>query len=200
MGPVEFEEQTHHMHYTAMILSLVVAGLGIFLSYLTYYKKKISADNVAAKFKGLHTFLYNKWYFDELYGSVVVGVSSVLQVGGLVSSEAFRWTKDSGKQSLGDLAGDGLFSTAYGVSGDGSVVVGSGRDASGERAFIWDEADEVVRLARISHPRITIDTSGLTPKATELANRLADDIGKLDAATLDELVAILGRKRPKPRG
>jgi transcriptional regulator with XRE-family HTH domain len=66
--------------------------------------------------------------------------------------------------------------------------------------IIWDEADEVVRLARISHPRITIDTSGLAPKATELANRLADDIGKLDAATLDELVAILGRKRPKPKG
>jgi len=66
--------------------------------------------------------------------------------------------------------------------------------------IIWDEADEVVRLARISHPRITIDTSGLTPKATELANRLADDIGKLDPATLDEIVAILGRKRSKPRG
>lgn len=66
--------------------------------------------------------------------------------------------------------------------------------------IIWDEADEVVRLARISHPRITIDTSGLTPKATELANRLADDIGKLDAATLDELLATLGRKRQKPRG
>ncbi|MFO1131715.1 MAG: helix-turn-helix domain-containing protein [Hyphomicrobiales bacterium] len=66
--------------------------------------------------------------------------------------------------------------------------------------IIWDEADDVVRLARISHPRITIDTSGLTPKATELANRLADDIGKLDAATLDELVAILGKKRAKPKG
>ena len=66
--------------------------------------------------------------------------------------------------------------------------------------IIWDEADEVVRLARISHPRITIDTSGLNPKATELANRLADDIGKLDPATLDELIATLGRKRPKPRG
>lgn len=66
--------------------------------------------------------------------------------------------------------------------------------------IIWDEADEVVRLARISHPRITIDTSGLTPKATELANRLADDIGKLDAATLDELLAALGRKRQKPKG
>lgn len=66
--------------------------------------------------------------------------------------------------------------------------------------IIWDEADEVVRLARISHPRITIDTSGLNPKATELANRLADDIGKLDAATLDELLGTLGRKRQKPKG
>lgn len=66
--------------------------------------------------------------------------------------------------------------------------------------IIWDEADEVVRLARISHPRITIDTSGLNPKATELANRLADEIGKLDAATLDELLVMLGRKRQRPRG
>ena len=66
--------------------------------------------------------------------------------------------------------------------------------------IIWDEADEVVRLARISHPRITIDTSGLNPKATELANRLADEIGKLDTATLDELLVLLGRKRQKPRG
>ena len=66
--------------------------------------------------------------------------------------------------------------------------------------IIWDEAEEVVRLARISHPRIAIDTSGLNPKATELANRLADDIGKLDAATLDELLATLGRKKQKPRG
>ncbi|MEI8177312.1 helix-turn-helix domain-containing protein [Aestuariivirga sp.] len=66
--------------------------------------------------------------------------------------------------------------------------------------IIWDEADDVVQLARISHPRITIDTSGLNPKATELANRLADDIGKLDAATLDELLVTLGRKRQKTRG
>ncbi len=66
--------------------------------------------------------------------------------------------------------------------------------------IIWDEADEVVRLARISHPRITIDTSGLNPKATELANRLADEIGKLDPAVLDELLVLLGRRKQKPKG
>lgn len=66
-------------------------------------------------------------------------------------------------------------------------------------SIIWDDAEEVVRLARISHPRIAIDTSGLNPKATELANRLADEIGKLDAATLDELVAVLDRRKQKPK-
>lgn len=66
--------------------------------------------------------------------------------------------------------------------------------------IIWDDAEEVVRLARISHPRITIDTSGLTPRATELANRLADDIGKLDASSLEEILIILDRKRLKLRG
>lgn len=62
---------------------------------------------------------------------------------------------------------------------------------------IWDDAEEVVRLARISHPRVTIDTSGLNSRATELANRLADDIAKLDQAALDELLAVLERRRQK---
>lgn len=66
--------------------------------------------------------------------------------------------------------------------------------------IIWDDAEEVVRLARISHPRISIDTSGLSPKATELANRLADEIGKLDQATLDELLTALDRRRARLRG
>jgi len=62
--------------------------------------------------------------------------------------------------------------------------------------IIWDEAEEVTRLARISHPRITIDTSGLNPLATELANRLADDIGKLEPQTLNELLKVLAAKKP----
>ena len=61
--------------------------------------------------------------------------------------------------------------------------------------IIWDEAEEVARLARISHPRIAIDTSGLNPLATELANRLADDIGKLEPQTLNELLKVLAAKR-----
>jgi transcriptional regulator with XRE-family HTH domain len=66
--------------------------------------------------------------------------------------------------------------------------------------IIWDDAEEVVRLARISHPRIAIDTAGLNPRATELANRLADEIGKLDPAVIEEMISALDRKRQKPKG
>tara|TARA_R110002124_G_scaffold109676_12_gene262888 strand:+ start:25478 stop:25846 length:369 start_codon:yes stop_codon:yes gene_type:complete len=64
---------------------------------------------------------------------------------------------------------------------------------------IWDEAEDLQRLAEISDPRITIDTAGLVPEATELTNRLAADIGKLDADDLralrDEVVRRSGKKR-----
>ena len=60
--------------------------------------------------------------------------------------------------------------------------------------IIWDEAEELQRLAELSHPKITIDTSGLEPAATELANRLARDIGALGAEDLEALKAELIRR------
>jgi transcriptional regulator with XRE-family HTH domain len=59
---------------------------------------------------------------------------------------------------------------------------------------IWDDAEDLARLARVSHPRITIDTAGLDPKATELANRLARDIARLDPATVQTMLACLDSK------
>lgn len=50
--------------------------------------------------------------------------------------------------------------------------------------LIWDDSEELKRLARLSHPRVTVDTSGMSPRATELANELADCIGNLDEQTL----------------
>ena len=66
--------------------------------------------------------------------------------------------------------------------------------------IIWDDAEAVVRLARISHPRITVDTAGLSPKATELANRLADDIGRLDGKSIAEMLAVLEKRPAKFKG
>lgn len=56
---------------------------------------------------------------------------------------------------------------------------------------IWDEADELIRLADLSHPRVTVDTAGLDPEATLLANRLSREIGLLEGGDLHRLAAIL---------
>ena len=54
--------------------------------------------------------------------------------------------------------------------------------------IIWDEADELRRLGRLSHPRVVIDTAGLSPEATELANRLAERIAGLPSASVQRLL------------
>ena len=45
--------------------------------------------------------------------------------------------------------------------------------------LIWDEADDLARLARLSNPRVTVNTAGLTPEQTALANRVAQMIHRL---------------------
>ena len=52
---------------------------------------------------------------------------------------------------------------------------------------IWDEAEDLQRLAELSDPKVSIDTAGLVPEATELANRLAKDIGRLSVEALTVL-------------
>jgi transcriptional regulator with XRE-family HTH domain len=55
--------------------------------------------------------------------------------------------------------------------------------------LIWDDAEELKYLAAISHPKVTIDTAGLPPQATELANLLAESIQDY---SVDQLEKILG--------
>mgnify|MGYP002781320904 FL=1 len=59
--------------------------------------------------------------------------------------------------------------------------------------LIWDDAEELARLARLSHPRVVLDTAGLSAEATALANRLARDIRHLPPETLAALHAVLDR-------
>ena len=59
---------------------------------------------------------------------------------------------------------------------------------------IWDDAEELQRLAELSDPRITIDTGGMSPEATELANRLSASIGKLSPDDLAALKSELTRR------
>lgn len=59
--------------------------------------------------------------------------------------------------------------------------------------IIWDEAEELQRLAEISNPRIVVDTAGLDPKATELANRLSTNIGRVEVRVLEDMILTLAK-------
>ncbi|MDO9710590.1 helix-turn-helix domain-containing protein [Paracraurococcus lichenis] len=75
--------------------------------------------------------------------------------------------------------------------------------------LIWDDAEEVARLARLSHPRVVVDTAGLSAEATALANRIAREIRRLPPETIAALEAVLdgaaaaegqaARSRPQAR-
>jgi transcriptional regulator with XRE-family HTH domain len=57
--------------------------------------------------------------------------------------------------------------------------------------LIWDDAEEMNRLARQSHPRVVLDTAGLAPEVTDLANRLARDIRHLTPEAASRIGSVL---------
>ena len=67
--------------------------------------------------------------------------------------------------------------------------------------LIWDAADDLSRLARLSRPRVGVNTAGLTPEQTALANRIAQTIHRLTPETVAALHAVLDQTtdQPKPR-
>lgn len=64
--------------------------------------------------------------------------------------------------------------------------------------LIWEEADELTRLARLSHPRIVVNTAGLSPAQTALANRLARGIRALPPDTIAEMHRLLNDVLDRP--
>jgi transcriptional regulator with XRE-family HTH domain len=66
--------------------------------------------------------------------------------------------------------------------------------------IIWDEAEELQRLADLSHPRVVVDTAGLSVKATLFANLLASRIGDLEEEKLDSLLREIDSVAGTPAG
>ena len=60
-------EGMHHSHNLTMILSILVASLGILLSWTVYIKKSVSADDWAKRLNHYYNLSLNKYYFDENY-------------------------------------------------------------------------------------------------------------------------------------
>jgi len=66
---------THVAHRTAMYLSILIAGLGIVFAFGVYMFGWVNPDRVASALAPVHSFLVNKWYFDELYDATVINGS-----------------------------------------------------------------------------------------------------------------------------
>ena len=60
--------------------------------------------------------------------------------------------------------------------------------------IIWDEAEELFRLADASDPRVVVDTVGLPPQYTMLANELAKRIRNLPPDMVEEISKLLKRQ------
>jgi NADH-quinone oxidoreductase subunit L len=65
-------EESNSLEAFGLVLSFVISATGIFIAYLVWYRKAISAEKVRTRLRPLYTFLVNKYYFDELYDNVFV--------------------------------------------------------------------------------------------------------------------------------
>ncbi|MBU0984051.1 MAG: NADH-quinone oxidoreductase subunit L [candidate division Zixibacteria bacterium] len=89
IGEFAFHAEPYHTHVDVlgMLIATTVGLSGIILAYFVFYKKAIDADKVAERFRPIHTFLLNKWYFDELYDLILI--RPIMAIG------RFLWTFDA---------------------------------------------------------------------------------------------------------
>lgn len=68
-----YTETMHWAHYPAMIMSLLLGGLGILIAFVFYQWRKIDVDKLTERIKPIYNFSLNKWYIDELYEVTFIG-------------------------------------------------------------------------------------------------------------------------------
>jgi len=128
----DHDAHVHHTaHVTAMILSILVAGLGILVSWLTYVRGRISAPAVLARLPRVHHVLQRMYFFDEFYAATVYrftlwfswlnGAFDRLVIDGIVNGFGYLTRMMSWFAGLADrYVVDGL------VNGVGAVIQGAG--------------------------------------------------------------------------
>ena len=72
---------------------------------------------------------------------------------------------------LGDLPGGSFYSRAEGVNANGSIIVGSGNDDSGQTAIIWDATNGMQRVSDV----LTAGGVDLTGWTLTSAQAISDD-------------------------
>ena len=114
-----------------MIMSIAIAGLGIFLSWLTYIRGSISAPRILARLPRVHHVLQNMYFFDQLYAKTIYrfvlwfswlnGAFDRVVIDGIVNGFGYLTRLLSWFAGLADTyIVDGL------VNGVGAVIQGAG--------------------------------------------------------------------------
>jgi NADH-quinone oxidoreductase subunit L len=111
-------DKVHHYHSLAGNLALGVVLIGFVFAALVYYYRVLDPAEAKDQFPGLHRFLWNKWYFDELYSALLVRPALAVAgwcrwfdtrvIDGAVDSSArgtVNTAKSSGRFDLGIIDG-----------------------------------------------------------------------------------------------
>jgi len=70
-GHDDHHDVHHKAHVTAMIMSILVAGVAILMAWLVYMRGLIDTERFKARLAPVHTVLQNMYFFDELYAATV---------------------------------------------------------------------------------------------------------------------------------
>lgn len=81
--PNELLSHEPNLKQPAAIAAITAAGTGLLLSTIIYLWGFLNPAELKQSFKPLHTFLWNKWYFDELYHYIFV--KPTLWIGGFAA-------------------------------------------------------------------------------------------------------------------
>jgi len=76
-------EGNESLELTLMVVSSLVALLGIGLAAFIWLKRREIADNAARAFHGVYTLLLNKYYVDEIYDAAIVQPIRIVSQEGL---------------------------------------------------------------------------------------------------------------------
>jgi len=77
-GHDTFAQAMHAAHIPGLLISLVVAGAGIWLAYTMFRKGSISLEAWRESDSRLYRVLANKYYVDEFYQKTIIGFTFVV--------------------------------------------------------------------------------------------------------------------------
>ncbi|GGA62725.1 NADH-quinone oxidoreductase subunit L [Edaphobacter acidisoli] len=71
-GAVAATAGSHGLEFGLATLSVLVVAIGFFAAFFLYYKKPGTAASYAERFPALYRLVSNKFYVDEIYGTIIV--------------------------------------------------------------------------------------------------------------------------------